>query len=488
MVGPTADDSCIAWLQLSDIAYALPVPSWTLQAVEKAAPDAASLAAARRLARPGPWSDVGSTDTLVWGKCQGSGATPYQVSVDSTGPAYRCSCPSRKFPCKHALALMLQFVDGASGSGQVPEWAEAAAHRAAETAERSARERKPVDPEARARRIEDRRQLMSAGIEDFARWLTDLIRGGLAEAGRQPPSWWDRAAARLVDAQLPGLADRVRRAALELTVDSSARVGAGRQDPQAGNGSGLLAEIGRWWLAVCSWRRFDDLDDATRADLRVVLGWHQAADDVRSGDAITDDWVVLGAHRDEDDGVIAQQRTWLRGLRTGETVQILDFGVQGRPLPIARLAGSVLSVRLARYPGHPPRRALFAEEPEALPTTAGLGAGRTVASAYQELRARWKDNPWAERVPVVLHGAVGRTTATTSAPATGCLIDDDGAGIALTGDPLPLLAQTGGRPATIFGEVERGRFRPLSLELSGDRDHDAVDHDRIPAAAEVVSL
>jgi uncharacterized Zn finger protein len=27
------------------------------------------------------------------------------VSVDLSGPAFRCTCPSRKFPCKHGLAL-----------------------------------------------------------------------------------------------------------------------------------------------------------------------------------------------------------------------------------------------------------------------------------------------------------------------------------------------------------------------------------------------
>lgn len=80
---------------------------WTTEQVEGAAPDSSSIAAARKLARPGPWSDTGSSETLLWGKCQGSGRTPYQVSVDLTGPAFRCSCPSRKFPCKHALALML---------------------------------------------------------------------------------------------------------------------------------------------------------------------------------------------------------------------------------------------------------------------------------------------------------------------------------------------------------------------------------------------
>lgn len=440
------------------------MPSWTLQAVEKAAPDAASLTAARRLAKPGPWSDVGSTATLVWGKCQGSGSTPYQVSIDSTGPAYRCSCPSRKFPCKHALALMLRFgtaedADGPDNRDGVPEWARAKAQRAADEADREARAKKPVDPLARAKRIADRRALMSAGIEDFARWLTDLVRGGLAEAGRQPLSWWDRNAARLVDAQLPGLAERVRR----MSVESERGEAGGR----------LFLEVGRWWLAVRAWRRFDELDEPTRADLRVVLGWHLATDDVRAGDAITDDWVVLGAYRSEDDAAISQQRTWLRGEQSGEVVQILDFGAQGRPLPIARLAGSVLSATLARYPGHGPCRALFAEEPEALSRTAGLGSAGpgpgtepsvTIDRGLDALNAVWAQNPWADRTPILLRGAVGRVRAGDG--FLGRLTDADGVRIGLTDDSVALLALTGGLPVTIFGELDRDRFRPLTVETA----------------------
>src|SRR3954447_8623796 len=96
---------------------------WSVQAVEKVAPDAASLAAGRKLAAPGPWSETGSTESLLWGKCQGSGKTPYQVSIDLNGPAYRCSCPSRKFPCKHALALLLLW---ARSDGAIADAAEGA--------------------------------------------------------------------------------------------------------------------------------------------------------------------------------------------------------------------------------------------------------------------------------------------------------------------------------------------------------------------------
>src|SRR5689334_2162700 len=86
---------------------------WTEEQVRALAPDSSSFSAARPLA--GRWRETGSYDSALWGFCQGSGAKPYQTVVDVSGPAYKCSCPSRKFPCKHALSLLLLW-----SSGQVP--------------------------------------------------------------------------------------------------------------------------------------------------------------------------------------------------------------------------------------------------------------------------------------------------------------------------------------------------------------------------------
>src|SRR4051795_4347100 len=95
---------------------------WTTATVEGLAPDAASVSAARKLARPAPWSDTGRDERAVWGLCRGSGARPYQVQVDLDGPAFRCSCPSRKLPCKHAVALMVRLGGGAFQGAARPEW------------------------------------------------------------------------------------------------------------------------------------------------------------------------------------------------------------------------------------------------------------------------------------------------------------------------------------------------------------------------------
>ena len=136
------------------------MPRWTEAQVVKLAPDDASVTAARRLTNPAFWSDAGSTDILVWGKCQGSGKAPYQVSVDLAGPAFRCSCPSRKFPCKHALALLLLWVrgggavaDAEQAAAFAQEWADERAGRQA-TRQSRAERAAPPDPAAQAKRLE----------------------------------------------------------------------------------------------------------------------------------------------------------------------------------------------------------------------------------------------------------------------------------------------------------------------------------------------
>src|SRR5262245_39837717 len=54
--------------------------------------------------------------TLLFGDCKGSGAENYRPSADFSDPArpvYRCTCPSHQFPCKHSLALLYAYAQGA---------------------------------------------------------------------------------------------------------------------------------------------------------------------------------------------------------------------------------------------------------------------------------------------------------------------------------------------------------------------------------------
>ena len=69
----------------------------------------------RKLSKKGSFSAHRRTadNSLYWAECAGSGKNPYRVSIDFTNadaPTCRCSCPSRQFPCKHALGLMFELL------------------------------------------------------------------------------------------------------------------------------------------------------------------------------------------------------------------------------------------------------------------------------------------------------------------------------------------------------------------------------------------
>ena len=51
--------------------------------------------------------------TFYMGECKGSGKSNYVVSgdfIDPDNPIFRCSCPSRQFPCKHSIGLMFEII------------------------------------------------------------------------------------------------------------------------------------------------------------------------------------------------------------------------------------------------------------------------------------------------------------------------------------------------------------------------------------------
>jgi hypothetical protein len=416
------------------------------------APDPQSVKAARGLANPRTWSELGCTDTLVFGKCQGSGKQPYQVTVDLTEPAYRCTCPSRKFPCKHGLALLLLWVEhgdavgtAATAAGYADDWASERAGRAARRAARSGGSGDVVDPEAQARRQAEREATMSAGLDEFERWLGDLVRQGLAGARRQPYSFWDETAARLVDTQLPSLAERVREVGGSL---------AGRSDWA----DVLLTAAGRWQLAIHAWRARATLGPDLLGDLRVFLGWPRRQDEVARFPRLEDEWVVAGVRQGEDERILSQ-RTWMWGRRSGRWVVVLDFAAAGAALRTAHVVGSVVRDAVVVHPGSDPPRVGLSGEQEVVGTNA-VPSPLSVAAAVDQLSTWLAANPWRDRLPVVLADIVLVEEA-------GRWWLQDPAGDRLPLDrlvePWTMLALAAGHPATVVAERDAGALVPLAI-------------------------
>lgn len=69
----------------------------------------------KALSAHGDFSNLSKTadDSLYFADCKGSGKNPYRTSIDfldEKAPICRCSCPSRQFPCKHAIGLMFEIL------------------------------------------------------------------------------------------------------------------------------------------------------------------------------------------------------------------------------------------------------------------------------------------------------------------------------------------------------------------------------------------
>lgn len=337
------------------------------------ASDPASASAAQSLAHVKKWTGLGRAERAIWGLCQGSGKTPYQVRVDLSEPAFKCNCPSRKFPCKHGLALLLLFAKQAEAftSGDEPGWVadwmkerDARANKRAEQAARPAD--KPVDPEAQAKRAAQRAARVRDGVAGCRVWLEDLVRRGLAAAQADAVTEWERAAARLVDAGAGGLASFVRRIPALMA---------------SGPGWDLrtVDALGRLHLLLCAAERLDTgtLPPDLATDVRTALGWTQQREEALAAAPVADRWVAAGQVIEEDERFRAI-RTWLVGLRTGRRALLLDFAAGDRPLERAIIPGIAFDGELAFYPSRQPLRALLKSRAEALDAGAVLDAIYTI--------------------------------------------------------------------------------------------------------------
>ncbi|MFJ7151896.1 SWIM zinc finger family protein [Streptomyces sp. NPDC100445] len=439
---------------------------WTADQVLALAPDAASRKAGSRLGVAGPWSGAGSGEGSVWGLCEGSGSKPYRTVVDLadvTGPAYRCSCPSRKFPCKHALGLLLLWAGGDAAvpaSAPPPDWAEQwLAGRRGRDAARAARagEGPPAgsaDPEAARRRAERRAERVTAGATELEQRLTDLLRGGLAAAEQAGYGLWDETAARMVDAQAPGLAARVR------------ELGA---IPASGAGwpARLLEECALLHLLDQGWLCRDTLPDALAATVRSRLGLPAVPD----GPPVRDRWLVL-AQYDTADGKLTTRRIWLYGASSGHTRLLLSYGAAGRAPETALPVGLALDAELSAFPGAGRSRAALGERFAAPAPAAFRPPGVTTAEAAARYGEALRDDPWLESVPVTL----GRVVPVPDGDGWQLADADTDTALPMTRSARSrpglwrLVALSGGAPVTVFGESGHHGFTPLGAWPEGPGD------------------
>jgi hypothetical protein len=177
--------------------------------VESAAPNAEAAKNGRGLVLKGKFLKFYQSDdqSLLFGHCQGSGKEPYLCSADFSvphAPVYRCTCPSRQFPCKHALGLLYAFVQGKTFSpADVPEELATKREKVQQRIEKKKDEAdkpKTVNKAALAKKI----KAQLAGIDLLEKLTLDLVRLGIGNTNAKAAREIEEQAKQLGNAYLPG--------------------------------------------------------------------------------------------------------------------------------------------------------------------------------------------------------------------------------------------------------------------------------------------
>lgn len=516
---------------------------WTAEEVLALAPDEASRRAGSRLSLPGPWSGAGSGAGAVWGLCEGSGSKPYRTAVDLGGtgrgpvggadgqgtalagrvnaPGYKCSCPSRKSPCKHALGLLLLWAGEHPPPEEAPpdwagEWLSGRRERAARAAAEEADGEGPggadtvpaagsgaggarrADGKATRRRAGQRMLRVTAGATELEERLGDLLRGGLAGA-EQDDAGWQETASRMIDAQAPGLAARVRELG---AVPVPGLVSDQSDGAFGGRAARLLSDCALLHLLNRGLLALDGLPAPLAATVRTGAGLTVGSSELLSADSdaekVRDEWLVL-AQRDTEEGRLTARRIWLRGLRTGLPALLLSYAAGGRTHQQAFPVGSVAEAELAFHPGARPLRAALGDMGDTCgaPSAGPEPDGGTVTEALASYGQALSDDPWLEAWPAVLSGVVPvfghcdeghegigrgdgggrgavRGGVADTGPGVRQVADADGESALPVAPGVPstalwkLAAISGGHPVTVFGECGHRGFAPYTAWSAGE--------------------
>lgn len=406
----------------------------SLQRIEAIAPDQASLQAARKLVKPAAWSGLSADGAgLVWGVCQGSGAAPYRIAISESDPGYKCTCPSRKFPCKHSLALMWMRVErkvpfearpapqwvqewvkrrrpgaNAEAGGDVddagePKPAKSIALSATEDAARPDPKAEARAAAARERGRLDREAAIRAGLDDLDQWLNDQVEAGLGSFAANPSKACELIVKRLVDAKAGGLANRLEELPMHLY-----------SLPDAMRSIAALRELGQIHLLAEAWRRQENLTSELRADLRREIGWSVTREALLADESavrVTGTWRVFATTVDTQQDRLRRTETWMWRESPGDGPRygvLIDFfpvagGTFRSPWPV----GERLQGTLVFYPSSLPLRAIMGElkvpgqmcmERIDLPDT-------TLDAAWQNFELALATRPWLSRWPLQFCGA-----------------------------------------------------------------------------------
>ena len=377
--------------------------------------------------------------------------------LDTQKNTLYCTCSFYPKPCVHAQALALLY--GREGDAVfepadvLPDWAAALLNGQPTRlgATRTTDIQRAAD---RTRRHADRLERAAHGFEDLEAWLLDTLRRGLATAVSEDPAFYQTIAGRLADASMRGLSRNLRllEAIPVADVDWADRT---------------LAVLADAALALRAFQARERLPEALLYDLEAFIGIPQKKETVlEQGETLHDTWAVAGVCEETVEAQLQVRRCWLFGARNRRFALLLDYAFGDTEFPPGYKPGTVLEGPLAFYPSAWPQRALVPGALQTLPKLVHKLPGFDhLADLLQAYAAALGAQPWLPQFPAVLNQVIpfhrqNRFGLADPAGQSLPIAAADSAG-------WSLLALSGGRLLTVFGEWDGEQLRVLSVLAEG---------------------
>lgn len=208
----------------------------TEQLILSLAPNPAAAANGKKISKSGSFQKLyrSADDTLFMGECKGSGKNPYITSadyIDPDRPVFRCSCPSRQFPCKHALGLLYEMMsDKKFEICEIPEDiqrkrgklaaksepAKAPEEMTPEELEKAEKKKAAAEKSARSSK-KKKLQKQLEGLDLVEKAVKDLISAGLGTMGGASLPTYQNLSKQLGDYYLNGPQRLFNRLMIEIT-------------------------------------------------------------------------------------------------------------------------------------------------------------------------------------------------------------------------------------------------------------------------------
>lgn len=418
------------------------------------APDPATADRAKALASTKYWRELVGNPSIVWGACKSSGTTYYKAAFEIKSQSFKCNCKSRKYPCKHSLALGAIFSaqpDAFSVSDTLPDWVSDWLADGTPTGKNYTPEEEQAKAENRQKNFSKRLVTMEAGLNELENWLVDSLRQGLATLEQQPYSYWKEISARVHDAKLSGIGKRITAIPVLIKTDE--------KWPEK-----ILEELTSYYLLIRGLRRMDELPLNMQQDLLKYSGVNIRKDDLfQYGQTVKDTWMVMAMLEGEEDN-LRFRRTWIYGWKTAAFGLILDYAFGNKAFERHYKRGSVFEGSVVYYPSNAPLR-LAVKEKKLLDRTIKRIVGVANFDLFLDFyAATLAANPWEISLPCSIENVQPVLDEKQL-----FFIDEQQKKIPVLNEEeiiWKILAISGGQSINVFGEWTGAFFIPMSISIN----------------------